>query len=51
MRKQIRKLSLHRETLVQLNAGELVQVAGGDQEPPYTIKEWPTKGCASIWAC
>ena len=53
MRKQIRKLSLHRETLLQLDAGELAQVAGADQQPLYTTKLPPTKSptCLSNCTC
>lgn len=53
MRKQIRKLSIHRETLLQLNPGELVQAAGGDREPLYTVTLPPTKdqSCASLCSC
>ena len=47
MRKQVRKLSIHRETLRHLDSKELLRAAGADQEAPYTMKLPPTNGAYS----
>lgn len=44
MRKNLRKLSLHRETLCRLSTHELRPVAGGDNKPPFTTVEPPSNG-------
>lgn len=44
MKKKVRKLILHRETLRHLSPHELRPVAGADNKPPYTITGAPTNG-------
>ena len=47
MKKSLKRLSIHRETLRSLDLGELQPVAGGDNVPPFTIKLPPTNGAYS----
>ncbi len=44
MRKLLKRLNLHRETVRSLDLGELPPAVGGDREPPFTIKLPPTNG-------
>ena len=42
MKKRVRSLQLHRETLRLLQPESALAVRGGDKEPPWTITQTPT---------
>lgn len=52
MEKQSRRLNLHRETLLDLTPASLSAARGGDNDPPFTVTQFPSKyNCDTLTDC